>query len=416
MATHTPLAQRLPKLEARHATSRARLVRRAMAALAVVCAFLLLAAVLTVTFVGLSSSPHPTAGTPPRSTGAGGRTPGTATTPKVARSTASTGTASTGTASTPAAPTGASSTAPTVTSTLAPWQLPAPIEGEAVLPGAAGHLVVLGGSTSSGGLADGVFTLDTATGTLVQAGDLQSPVSASAAAVMGGQDVVFGGAMPAPLATVQGLALARTAPGAGVSTTAATVLGSLPAPRSGAAAVTVGAVTYVVGGSDGTTPEPAVLATTNGRVFTTVATLAQPVSFPGLAAVGGKLYVFGGKALTGSGTGHPVGAVQVVDPGAGTARLGGLLPEPVWGTSAVTIGGDVFLIGGATAAAPDGGAAPATDAVWWFDPATAAVRVVGHLGVAVTMAGVAVDGQTAWVVGGEAAGAPQPVVQSITVG
>jgi hypothetical protein len=54
--------------------------------------------------------------------------------------------------------------------------------------------------------------------------------------------------------------------------------------------------------------------------------------------------------------------------------------------------------------------------VWWFDPATAAVRVVGHLGVAVTMAGVAVDGQTAWVVGGEAAGAPQPVVQSITVG
>jgi hypothetical protein len=46
------------------------------------------------------------------------------------------------------------------------------------------------------------------------------------------------------------------------------------------AAVTIGGTVYVMGGKDASKPDAAVLATTDGRTFVTVAVLPVPVRYP----------------------------------------------------------------------------------------------------------------------------------------
>ena len=106
----------------------------------------------------------------------------------------------------------------------------------------------------------------------------------------GGRALVFGGGSPATVGHGPGVPGPLAPPASA---------GSLPAPRSDAAAVTIGGTTYVVGGYDGSKPDAAVLATADGRTFTTVATLPVPVRYPAAAALGGQIYVFGGQAITG---------------------------------------------------------------------------------------------------------------------
>jgi len=414
VATHTSLPRRLPGLDARHATPRARLVRRAVALVAVLGAFLLLAAVLAVTFVGLSSGQGATAGR--HDGGRAHHAASTGTSTGRVRTTPPTGATAAGT--TPSATSPTATETPTPSTTTAPWRLPAPVDAEVVLPGSGGTLEVLGGATSGGKPANGVFTLDTATGALAHVGDMRSAVSGAAGAVIAGRALVLGGGTPAPTAVVQGVALPGSAPSAAVPTDG--VVGSLPAPRTGAAAVTVGTVTYVVGGADGATPDPDVLATSDGRTFTVVATLRDPVSFPAVAAVGNELYVFGGQTQAGASPATAVDDIQVVDPALHTVSEAGHLSVALSGASAVSLGGQVFVIGGDTTSAtgtatPGSGTARSTSGtVWAFDPSTGTVRSAGHLTVPVSLAGVAVVGQTAWVVGGESDGAPVTDVQSLT--
>ena len=56
------------------------------------------------------------------------------------------------------------------------------------------------------------------------------------------------------------------------------------------------------------------LATTDGRSYRSVASLQVPVRYPAVAAVAGKLYVFGGEAITGRQSGRPLTDIQEVDP------------------------------------------------------------------------------------------------------
>ena len=131
----------------------------------------------------------------------------------------------------------------------------------------------------------------------------------------------------------------------------ARVTGSLPAPRSDAAAVTIGGTAYVVGGYDGSKPDASVLATTDGRTFTTVAALPVPVRYPAVAALDGMIYAFGGQAITGPDAGAAVNVIQAVDPARHTAAVIGRLPEPLAGAAAVTLDGEVFVAGGDSPAA-----------------------------------------------------------------
>jgi hypothetical protein len=175
-----------------------------------------------------------------------------------------------------------------------PWHLAAPVSREVAVAGPAGRLIVLGGLTTGGGSASGVYAIRTATGAVRQVGALSAPMHDAAVAVIGGDAVVFGGGSPATVGTDQSFTLRDPLGRSGVATAA----GSMPAPRSDAVAATIGPTIYVVGGYDGTRPDAVVLATTDGRTFTKVAALPVPVRYPAVAALGGKVFVFGGQAIT----------------------------------------------------------------------------------------------------------------------
>ena len=203
--------------------------------------------------------------------------------------------------------------------------------------------------------------------------------------------------------------------------------GTLGAARSDATAVTIGGTAYVVGGYTGGGPDAQVLATSDGRHFRSVAALRVPVRYPAIAAFGGKIFVFGGQAVTGPAAGKPVNTIQVIDPARRSASVAGHLPEPVAGAAAVTVGGQVYVAGGDAAAPPaadpgglgstqfgsvpaPGHDSPTVSAIWAFDPVTALLPA-GHLQVPVSHAGVAVLGSTAWIVGGESERDPMAAVQ-----
>jgi outer membrane protein assembly factor BamB len=316
---------------------------------------------------------------------------------------------------------------------LMPWHLAAPISREVVVASSPGQLIVLGGLTAGGVSASRISALSTATGAPRHIGALSAPLHDAAAAELGGRALVFGGGSPATVATVQAFTL--PSPSSGTRGATATTAGSMPAPRSDAAAVTIGTATYVVGGYDGTRPDAPVLATTNGRTFTTVAALPIPVRYPAVAALGGQIFVFGGQAITGPHAGAPLDAIQAVDPARHTAAVIGHLPEPLAGAAAMTLGGELFVAGGESSApqrltpglgttqlgpgessAGAGASSSPTStvsAIWAFDPATKRLLTAGHLQVPVSHAAVAVAGSTAWIVGGESNGAQVASVQML---
>jgi len=318
---------------------------------------------------------------------------------------------------------------------LMPWHLAHPLSREVVVTGSGGRLIVLGGLVAGGASASGVYALRTATGTARQIGALVAPLHDAAVSVSGGRALVLGGGSPATVATVQSFALA--APGRRGRAATATRTGSLPAPRSDAVAVAIGATTYLVGGYDGTRPDASVLATVDGRTFRTVAALPVPVRYPAVAALGGKIFVFGGQAITGRQAGAPLDVIQAVDPARHSAAVIGHLPEPLAGAAAVTLGGELLVAGGESpgaqrpvpglgttqlgpgeSSAGSGGESSASPtstvwAVWAFDPATRHLLPAGRLQVPVSHAAVAVTGSTAWIVGGESGGALVSAVQML---
>ncbi len=317
---------------------------------------------------------------------------------------------------------------PAAESGLLPWHMAAPLSREAVTAGSPGQLVVFGGLTTGDASANGVYAVSTATGAVRRIGAMSAPVHDAAAAVVGQRALVFGGGSPATVGTVQAFPLA----GSG----ARTDVGNLPAPRSDAQAATIGATTYIVGGFDGSKPDASVVATTDGRTYRTVATLPVPVRYPAVAALGGRIYAFGGQAITGPHAGTPVNVIQAVDPARRTASIVGSLPEALAGAAAVTVNGELFVAGGespaATKPAPglgttqltgqpignagsEGSASPTrtVSTIWAYDPASGHLLVAGRLQVPVSHAAVAADGSMAWIVGGESNGAIVSAIQMI---
>jgi hypothetical protein len=309
-------------------------------------------------------------------------------------------------------------TIPAVESGLLPWQLPAPTSREIVLPGHGSQVTILGGLTGSSSV-NGVYALDTRNGGLRPIGSLHAGVHDAAAAVLAGRDVVFGGGTPNTVASLQSFP--------------STQLGALPSPRSDAAAVSIGNTAYIVGGYTGSAPDPAVLSTTDGRTFQTVAQLPVPVRYPAVGSVGGKLYVFGGQALAGAQKGSPVADVQEVDPAAHTARVIGQMPEPLQASAVAQLDGNLYLVGGDTttpqAQTPGMGSdlssgvrfhaagSPTmftTSTIWAFQPATRRLLAAGRLQVPVSHAGVATLGGHAWLIGGESGSNQVQAVQMIT--
>jgi hypothetical protein len=297
---------------------------------------------------------------------------------------------------------------PAVESGLEPWRLLSPLSREVVLPASGGRsLVVVGGLSPGGSTGSGIYEIDPLSGNSRQIGSLFTPVHDAAGTVLSGAGVVFGGGSSTAGSVVQRLASLGGSPGRGSASAgpAATRLSSLPQPRADDVAVTVGRTAYVLGGYDGTSGDAAVLSTTDGTTYRTVAKLPVPVRYPAVAALDGQIYVFGGDATEGPRTGAPVATVQVVDPGTGRAKVAGSLPEPLAAATAAVLGGHIYVAGGETLpASSSASSAPKTvGTIYAWIPETQRALVAGNLLTAVSHAGLAVLGSRAWIVGGETA-------------
>jgi outer membrane protein assembly factor BamB len=288
---------------------------------------------------------------------------------------------------------------------LLSWRLPLPLSREVVLPAQDGQFTVLGGLTSGNASTADVYSVKPTVGAVHKIGTLTAPLHDAAAAVSGGQALILGGGTPVTTGGVQRFPLDGRG---GTATTA----GSLPAPRSDAQAVTIGGTTYLAGGYDGSKPDAAVLATTDGHTYTTVAALPVPVRYPAVAVLNGQILVFGGQAITGPHAGAPVNVIQVVDPARRTATTVGTLPEPLAGAAAVTMDGEVFVAGGDTQAGGTQGTRTVST-IWAYDPVRRKLLNAGQLRVPVSHAAITVAGQSAWLAGGETGGTPVNDVQML---
>ena len=347
---------------------------------------------------------------------------------------------------------------PAVEAGLLPWSLAAPLSREVVLPGGGGSLLVIGGLNSAQSSLATVFSLDVATGNKTVEGHLAAAVHDGAGAAVAGQVQVFGGGSPTTVAAVQqfpappgtgtsapspatwmppdsaatGSTSAPSVPGTapvvitGASTTsnaptqfAASTSGSLPRPRSDHSAVSVGGVTYVVGGYDGTAADSEIWATKDGLHYSVAGHLPVPVRYGAVAASGGKIYVFGGEAVGGPQDGAAVTSVQVFDPTSGRATMAGDLTQPVAGASAFELAGHLYVAGGvgnAPAASPGVTTKVSdvvTDAIWAWDVSAKRPLGAGKLPAPIAYAGSAVTYGRGWIVGGENHGQPQATVETV---
>jgi hypothetical protein len=307
--------------------------------------------------------------------------------------------------SSPAAPASAAPPAAvTLQITPAAYLLPAGISREVVFPQGR-NLLIAGGLTPQATSTDTVTLLDPATGQTSLAGRLAAATHDAGGATVGGRSLVFGGGDQASVAVVQAISPHGTA----------TATGQLPGPRSDLSAVSVHGTAYLLGGYDGTAYDAAVLATTDGRRFRTVARLPVPVRYAAVAALGDQIWVFGGQTPAGI-----TNVIQQVSLVSGQAAVVGHLPRPVTGGSAFTLGGRVFVAGGqvgvpvgaGTTASPSAPLAT-SGAVLAFNPERGTVTAAGQLPVPVANAGVAVLNGTAFLVGGNNGQRAVPTVTRI---
>lgn len=279
----------------------------------------------------------------------------------------------------------ATTTAP-ATLRIAPaaWTLPAPVT-RAVAATVGGQIVILGGirNGNTTAIADAIIP---ATGQARRDGLLAAGVHDSAVGLIGGRPVLFGGGAGATTDVVQMLQLG------GVTK----VLGHLPQRRADNVATQVGNVVYVVGGYDGAALTPDVLATSDGVQFRVVGRLGQPVRYPAVAASGDRIFVIGGATSGGESAGVDTNVVQQIDVRTGQVTVLAHLPATLSHASAVTLGGQIYVLGGHV-----GGRW--SDQVARLDPATGGLQVVGHLPRAVSDAAVTVVDSTAYLLGGERA-------------
>jgi hypothetical protein len=277
----------------------------------------------------------------------------------------------------------------TVTSTMAPFRLPAAVSRPIVYP-ASGGLLVVGGLTAADTTTPAILRVDLSAGTVNTTGQLPVGVHDAGGAVVNGRDLLFGGGSTAVTSAVQDVT-----PG-----TTSSVISHLPQPRADLVAISDGTSGYVLGGFDGSQGSTMILRTRDGVTFTVMGALPVSVRYPAVAFSGGAIWLFGGEHA-----GQQVADVQRIDVATGHGSIAGQLPHPLAHAGAFTLGGAVFVAGGRSGVT-------ATDTVMRFDPATMRLTAAGHLPAARSDFGIAVVTGTAYLVGGEN---PKPVDTVIKV-
>jgi hypothetical protein len=271
-----------------------------------------------------------------------------------------------------------------------PWTLPAAVSRPVVLPAGSGF-VILGGLATGDTSTSRIVAVDPAHGVSRIIGHLAVALHDGSGAVLGGRFFVFGGGSTGTLSVVQ---VWTAGSAAEVST--------LPEARSDLAAVTVGGTAYLVGGFNGSAMTADVLATVNGLSFRPVAHLAVPVRYPAVAGLGHTLWVVGGVTSTSEGGTTDTDVVQTVDLLSGRVTVAGRTPLPLGHATALTVAGQIFVVGGRAGTEPSA-------AIWRLNPATGSLAPAGRLPEPVSDAASVVVGGVGYLVGGEVSGPVEPL-------
>jgi len=285
--------------------------------------------------------------------------------------------------------------APHLVATVTHWRLRSPVSRAVVLADGS-NILVLGGLTTGDVSSAAVERLQPTTGLSGVAGELSIAVHDAAGAVLRSHFVVFGGGAGTSLASVQSW-----------SPTSSSVVGALPAARSDLSTAAVGPVVYVLGGFDGQSLQKNVLSTRDGVTFQTTGALAQPVRYGAVASSGNRIWIIGGQLGTSesSSVGGQTNDIQVFDPATSTTRVVGHLPEPLGQAMAFDLGGQLYVAGGQSDGIP-------SSKIWLIEP-SGKTRPAGTLPYAVSNAGAAVTGKTAWLIGGETAAGPSAPLRTV---
>ncbi len=280
--------------------------------------------------------------------------------------------------------------------TVASWSLPAPLSRPAVAV-SGDHIFLLAGLTAADQSTARVVSVDPAAGHTSVAGALAEAVHAAAGATVGGAPTVFGGGAARTVDIVQGF-----------SAPTGHVIGHLPQARSDVASALIDGTAYVVGGFDGTALTPDVLATTDGVHYRVVGRLNQGVRYPAVAAVGHSIWILGGQTGTAEGaTGTEVDLIQRFDVDRGASTVVGHLPHRMAHAMAFALGGDLYVAGGRTASGPLSDILAVSN--------DGAASSFGALPGPRADAGVAVIGSTAWLLGGETTGPTKALASVVEV-
>lgn len=197
-----------------------------------------------------------------------------------------------------------------------------------------GHVYVFGGGQFTS--YDHILSYDPASGAVSVAGALPAPTSDAAVGVLGDTAYVVGG-FDGQQALDTVVAWRPGEP--------ARVVGRLPyGLRYAAVAASDGRVVIAGGSREGTTASSAILAfePASGRVMR-LGELPTPVTHAAAVTIGAYVYVLGGR---GDSPGTQTAAIVAIAPHDGHAIQDGALPERVSDAAAVSLGGSAWLLGG----------------------------------------------------------------------
>ena len=227
------------------------------------------------------------------------------------------------------------------------------------------------------------------------AGQLQAPVQDPAAATFNGGAVLLGGLTAADVSTDAIVTATRAG---------ARRAGRLPAALHDAAAVTIGRLSYLFGGGNGTAQLDAILMIDprHGAVQQ-VGRLPAASSDSSAAVIGRTAYIVGG--YTGA---RWLDTIVAFTPG-GHATVVAHLPHTLRYAAVTAVSGRVIVAGGSLEAGS------ASDAVYAYTPATHRIALVGRLPAPTTHAAAAAFGGVAYVIGGRGAAVGTPTAEIAAV-
>jgi hypothetical protein len=269
--------------------------------------------------------------------------------------------------------------------------LPAPVQAPAAAPLEDGRVLLMGGLDSSLVSVAGVEVAGSGRPRTVG----QLPVAAhdAAAAPAPGGAYFFGGGEPSKDAILKVSSSGR-----------ATVAGKLPVPASDVAAVELGGRYYVVGGYTGTQALSTIVEWKPGSKARVVAHTPDPLRYAAVAVAGDEIVIAGGTVGTAASP-----AAYAFTPANRRVHRIARLPKPLTHSSAATLDGTVYLLGGRGAIQ-----GTQTRRILAIDPKSGTVRRAGRLLRPVSDAGAAaVPGGIVLAGGRDAAGPVADVVRLV---